>query len=67
MKTYQGTFNWHGEVHELSTKATTQARAKCNLLWQLAKKVKQPLGIVRRYFGGHADNYNVAPRKEVIQ
>ncbi len=56
---YSGTFNWHGQVFSLGTTAKTEARAKTNMLYQLAQEVDRPLGIVRKVFNGSCDNYEV--------
>lgn len=56
---YKGTFNWHGENHELYTHAASEAQAKNFMIRQLAKKLGRSAQSVYGYFNTKANSWNV--------
>ena len=56
---YKGEFNWYGEVHELHTHASSEASAKRQFIYKLAKKLRRiPFNLVQ-YFSNSNDNYKI--------
>jgi hypothetical protein len=47
---YCGKFNWHGELHTLWTHASSEAKARRNMIARLATKLGRSQGSVRVYF-----------------
>jgi len=50
MKLYSGRFNWHGELHNLHTKAKSRKKALHNFLVQLSKKLERSKSSLAFYF-----------------
>jgi len=60
MKLYSGRFNYHGELHNLHTKAKSETRAFHNFVTQLAKTLKVGRQYLLYYFlDTKVDNYKV--------
>jgi hypothetical protein len=56
---YKGTFNFQGELSELSTGADKEAQALLNLCHGMAKKYGVRKGKMTAYFNGQHDNYTI--------
>lgn len=59
MDRYKGSFNWYGELITLWTHASSESKAKSNLLRQLSKKVDISYSYMIRYFNGNIDNLKI--------
>ncbi len=57
MKTFHGTFNWYGEIHEVYSTTTNISRARLNMLATLASKLKRSVGSVVHYFPVNSVRY----------
>lgn len=64
MPHYKGTFNWYREVHTLYTEARGENTAYIKFTNALSKKLQRTPNIIRAYFGGQKDNYEI---REVIK
>jgi len=56
--TFEGTFNYHGEVTKLWTTTTSRSRARSNMLARLAKKYNVAYPSLASYFNG-TDRYSI--------
>ncbi len=60
MKLYSGRFNYHGELHNLHTKANSEPKAFNNFITQLSKKLGQGRRSLLFYFlDEQVDNWKV--------
>ncbi len=59
---YKGTFNWHGELHTLFTRAECQNSALNNFFSQLAKILRRSRRSVMIYFVDEKDNWKIIRR-----
>ena len=50
MRKYHGKFNWYGEVIELETMADDLPKAKSNMMFKLATKIKMNVRLVTSYY-----------------
>ena len=62
MNVYECTFNWKGEVHTLFTSALSKPHAKGNTLKRLSILLEVGIGVLKKEYDGHADNYKVVER-----
>lgn len=56
---YVGKLNYHGQVVELSTSATSPAKARQNMIFQLSRQCNQAMPTVAAYFKNHPDSITV--------
>ena len=61
---FKGTFNWHGEVFSLSTKAKNETIAYTKLTQVIAKKVGRTVSCVKAHFDGTRDNFTIREVRE---
>lgn len=57
MTKWAGSFNWYGEIHQLSTEAETKGSAKRKMCAGLAKKLGVTFSSVYSYFSKGKDNF----------
>lgn len=61
---YKGTFNWHGEIHELWTVARSKIEARVHFMSKLSKMLDRSIGIVDHYFKNTANSFTIERKGE---
>ncbi len=62
-KLWRGVFNYHGEQHELFTKANFSGQAKTFMITRLARNLGLNRWVLENYFCGTKDNFSVKLHK----